>query len=230
MKIRRLYHVTPEEKYALAAALGVFALSILIVFYLRIGSFLDVHQPEVTIVISPNIRTPFVVYESPSISAPAIVQQQRTHRLNRQAGGIPVAVPLKKIDTTTVRDIAGNSAGDTSSSAMSQSEVTPQAVIDSLIILYPGFKRFALFEEMKKTPKKSRNDSLLAWAKENFVAQMSQHGKIDQATLKQLLRLKQYQNYGPYHVFIPSIGPGVTFDYTEVLKKIISIFEKAPKD
>jgi hypothetical protein len=230
MNIRRSYHVTPEEKYALAAALIVFALSILIVFYLRIGSFLELHQQEVTLVISSNLRTPSILFESQSISAPTTIQHQRSPRQKKREGGIPVAVPLYAADTAAAPDIAGNGTHDTSSSMTAHDGLTPQAAFDSLIILYPGFRRFALYEEMKKTPKKSRNDSLLAWAKENFVTQMSQRGKIDQATLNQLMMLQRYQNYGPYHIVTPSVGVGVGFDYTEVLKKIISIFEKAPKD
>jgi hypothetical protein len=230
MKIQRSYHVTREEKYALATALIVFALSILIVFYLRIGSFLEVRQPEITIVISSNLRTPCVLYESQSISAPTTAQHQRSPRQKRQGGGIPVAVPLHVADTAAAPGVAGNGTHDTSSSVTSHGGLTPQAAIDSLLMLYPGFRRFALYEEMKKTQKKSRNDSLLAWAKENLVAQMSRHGKIDPATLNQLMMLQRYQNYGPYHVTTPGAGVGVTFDYTSILKKIISIFEKAPKD
>ncbi len=231
MKSIRSYKVTQEEKYALVTALIVFALLIVIVIILNPGSYLEVHQPEITVVISSNPHAPSILFSSLSTTtSPIKVHNGGVYQPRRPVGGFPVPVPDKVSDTSESPVIAGVGSNDTTSTVASGNGKVSQGAIDSLIILYPGFKQFALREEMKKTRPKTRKDSLLAWAKENFNAQMSRYGKIDPTTLNQLMMLQRNQTYGPYHITTPGVGVGVTFDYTEVLKKIISIFEKAPKD
>jgi hypothetical protein len=144
--------------------------------------------------------------------------------------GIPVPVPFQVPDTLVSLEKNGKISSDSTSTPGSAGRLSPEGVLDSLIVLYPGFRHFVLREEMKKTLPRSRNDSLLAWAKENFAAQMLRNGKIDPATLNQLLMLQQNQNSGPYHITTPGVGVGIPFSYTSILKQIISIFEKAPED
>ncbi len=109
-------------------------------------------------------------------------------------------------------------------------QLSPEAALDSLIILYPGFRDLAIREKLSRPPLKSKRDSLIEWAENNLAARLAQNGKIDPAMLKQMQLLKRYQNLGPYHVIAPGIGIGIPFDYTAILKDIISIFEKAPED
>lgn len=217
--------------YALVTALIVFTLSIIIVILLNPGSYLEVHQSEITVVISSNPHSPSTFFGSLSTPVPPMeVRNGGVRPTKRPVGGFPVPVPDKIIDTSESPGTAGVGSHDTTSTVASGNGQVPQGAIDSLIILYPGFRQFALREEMKKNRPKTRRDSLLAWAKEKFNAQMSHNGKIDPAILNQLMMLRQNQAYGPYHVTTPEVGVGVGFDYTEVLKEIISLFEKAPKD
>ena len=231
MRIPRSHQLTREEKYALATALIVFALSIITVITLNLGSYLEVHQPEITVVISSNVIVPYFFSESRSMYiVKKEVQRIGTPRRKKPSNGLPVPVSIQLQDTFTQTITYGEASTDTSSRIASGGGLSPHNTTDSLILIYPGFRQFALREEMKKTRPKTRNDSLLAWAKENFVAQMSRHGKIDPVTLNQLMMLQQYQNSGPYHIITPGIGYGISFSYTTILKKIISIFGKAPED
>ncbi len=231
MRIPRSYRVTREEKYALASALIVFAILNITIIALNPGSYLVVRQPEITVVLSSNAVTPYYFSEPRSINTgEKDARGIGTPRLKKPSNGLPVPVSIQLQDTITKTIIYGEVSSDMSARVASSGGLPPYNISDSLILIYPGFRQSALREEMKKTRPKTRNDSLLTWAKENFAVQMSRHGKIDPAILNQLAMLQQYQNFGPYHIMTPGIGVGIPFSYTTILKKIISIFEKAPED
>jgi hypothetical protein len=227
---QRTNKVTREEKFALAGALFMFALLIITIANLDIGSYLEVREPEITIVVSSNALTPYVISGSQSIHrGNGEASEIGSPRKKKPAEGIPVPVSYQVHDTIEAHVTTGRISTGTDSAIKSGTRY-PLSAIDSLIIVYPGYRQFALREEMKKTRPKTRNDSLLKWSKENFAEQMSRHGKIDPATLNQLMMLEQSKNFGPYHIVTPGIGVGIPFDYTTILKKIISIFEKPPED
>lgn len=227
----RSYHLTREEKIALTAALIFFALVMTTVFVLRVGSYLDVPQHEIIVVISPANIPPSLYSWPQSLSSETKKTAAITIRPPRKAtGGVPVPVAGQTCDTLELVDKTGEVIAGASSDTSSGSKSSPQSIIDSLIILYPGFKQFALREEMKKTRPVTKKDSLLAWAKNDLAEKLARQGKIDPAILKQLSMLQRYQNHGPYYVVFPGIGPGMQFDYTKILKSIISIFEKPPDD
>jgi hypothetical protein len=231
MKRQRSYHITREEKYALSVALTVFALSIISIYLLRVGSYLEVRQQEITVIVSPTTHSPLFFPSPQSSSAtPQGARGEGTHRKKNAVIRVPVPVPGTTTDTSGFQGVAGNGSLDSASTALLSDGSILQSIIDTFLVLYPGYRQSVLREEMKKTCPRTTKDSLLAWAKDNFMAQVIGNGKIDKATIDLLLMRRRSESYGPYHIAIPSIGPGVGFDYTEILKEIISIFEKAPKD
>jgi hypothetical protein len=231
MKRQRSYYGTREEKYALSTACIIFALSIVTIYLLHVGSFLEVRQREIIVIISPNAFIPF--FPPGTLSPPAAppgVRGGGNKRQKKTGVIVPVPIPDTTPDTSGFRGVAGNRLYDSSSISVSGSGPILQGVVDTFLVLYPGYKQSALREEMKKSLPRTKKDSLLTWAKDNFMAQVIGNGKIDKATIDQLLMRQRFESYGPYHIITPSIGIGVGYDYTELLKKIISIFEKAPKD
>jgi hypothetical protein len=231
MKQQRSYYGTREEKYALSTACIVFALSIITIYLLQPGSFLDVRQHEITVIISPNPFMPFIPPNtlSPPTGPPG-VHGGGTRGQKKSGIIVPVPNPAATPDTSIFPGTVGNGLHDSLSSSVSVNGTILPGTIDTFLVLYPGYRHSALREEMKKSLPRTKKDSLLAWAKDNLMAQVIGNGRIDKATIDELLTRKRFDSYGPYHVVTPSIGIGVGFDYTELMKKIISIFEKAPKD
>jgi len=231
MRMKSRYRVTREEKYALGTALILFVCIVIVVMASNIGSFMEVRPSEITVILSPNSLSSIVIGEPPPLYPGGVPPNPgETPRRARRIIGIPVPVPLVLEDS--VHSPAGISGSSKDSTALqpSTSEGRPFDALDSLILRYPGFRSFALKEQAQRRYPKSKRDSVIAWAKEQFEAQMAKYGKIDPATLNMMAMRQNSIYYGPYHIVAPNVGVAIPFSYTDILQKIRSFFEKEPDE
>ncbi len=230
MSMRTRKRIRREERYALGISLAFFACAVAAIALLKIGSYLNVPPQEITVRIIPGTPAPIVVGAPPPLVSSA-GHGRPAHRAAARGTavtGVPVPVPASQADSLRPFSPGGNVNGD--SSAASDTTGSGFSAVDSLILRYPGFRSFALKEMLKRRYPKSKHDSLLAWAKANFAQQMERFGRIDPAVLNQMAIMQNSAYYGPYHIVTPSIGVGIPFSYTDLLKKIRDMFEGPPDE